>query len=114
MKTGITKQYDYYLDGKAEYSLSELSGSQQERTPVPAPSISAKEKAITHETIVLGFNERGEVIFLKSYHYMTQKNEAQSDLKWVIDNCNHWEIGSVTEWKLTHEGICHDIIIQHP
>ena len=69
---------------------------------------------ITHETFVIGFNENGDVIFLKSYEYLKQKDEAQSDLKWVIDNCHHWEIGAAREWKLMHQHLLHDIIIPHP
>lgn len=90
--------------------------------PLPKPQEQALSKEFgvgedmptTHETFVIGFNDKGEVIFFKSYRYKEQKDEAQSDLKWVIDNCHHWELGAATEWKLTHEDICHDIIIPHP
>ena len=68
----------------------------------------------THETFVIGFNAAGEVIFFRSYQYLKQKQEALLDIKWVQDNCDHWEIGAASEWKLTHEGIMHDIIIPHP
>jgi hypothetical protein len=70
----------------------------------------------SHETFLIGFNAAGEVIFFKSYQYLQQKEEAQSDLLWVQDknNCDHCEIGAASEWKLTHEDIIHDIIIPHP
>lgn len=92
-----------------------------ESTIIPASDFIASNTAdngkgemASHETFVIGFNKDGEVIFFKSYQYTKQKEEAQSDLKWVIDNCHHWEIGAATEWKLTHEGILHDIVIPHP
>lgn len=72
------------------------------------------DKPITHETFLVGFNEQSQVIFFKSYQYEKQKSEAQLDLKWVIDNCHHWEIGAASEWLLIHEDNVHEIIIPHP
>lgn len=71
-------------------------------------------KPFTHETFVVGFNENDEIIFFKSYEYKSQKNEAQLDLKWVRDNCHHWEIGSASEFVLVHEDSAHEIVIPHP
>jgi hypothetical protein len=75
---------------------------------------SIEQKPTTHETFVIGFNEADQVIFFKSYEYLKQKTEAQSDLKWVIDNCHHWEIGAADTWVLVHEDIAHEVIIPHP
>lgn len=72
------------------------------------------EKPLSHETFVIGFNKESEIVFFKSYIYLKQKDEAQSDLKWVRDNCHHWVIGAASEWKLSHENVLHDIIIPHP
>ena len=71
-------------------------------------------KPITHETFLIGFNPEGDVVFFKSYDYLRQKDEAQSDLSWVINHCDHWELGAASEWKLTHEVLIHDIVIPHP
>jgi hypothetical protein len=73
-----------------------------------------EDKPLTHETFAIGFNEAGQIIFFKSYEYLKQKDEAQSDLKWVIDNCHHWELGAAKEWVLVHEDNAHEVIIPHP
>lgn len=76
--------------------------------------MNTENKPATHETFVVGFNDQSQVVFFKSYEYLKQKEEAQSDLKWVQDNCNHWEIGAASEWLLVHEDSTHEIIISHP
>lgn len=78
-----------------------------------------KENVGTHETFVIGFDKEGSVVFLKSYTYLQQKEEAQSDLKWVIGNCNSWQLSAMTEWRLSHVELGkvvsdHKIVIQHP
>lgn len=69
---------------------------------------------ITHETFLVGFTPEGEVSFFKSYDYLNQKDEALADATWVQNNCHHWEFGAAKEFKLTHEELIHDIVIQHP
>lgn len=71
-------------------------------------------KPITHETFVVGYNNENRVVFFKSYIYNIQKEEAQNDLKWVIDNLHHWEIGAASEWCLVHEDNVFEINIPHP
>ena len=68
----------------------------------------------SHETFIVGFNDKQQVIFFKSYEYLKQKDEAQSDLKWVQENCDHWEIGAASEWLLIHEDSIYEINIPHP
>lgn len=76
----------------------------------------AKEikEPITHETFVIGVNVKDEIIFFKSYQYEKQKDEAQSDLKWCVDNCKYWYIGAASTFKIIHEQTTHEIIIKHP
>lgn len=54
----------------------------------------------SHDTFVLGINENHEIIFLKGYDYSTQKDEAQSDLKYVQDNFKSWYITGMDRWTL--------------
>jgi len=69
---------------------------------------------MTHETFLIGFDESGDAIFFKSYDYTRQKDEAQADVTWVQNNCDHWEFGAASEFKLIHENRIHNIIIPHP
>ncbi len=73
----------------------------------------------THETFVIGINKDGDITFLKSYDYLNQKEEAQSDVKWVQENCHAWHMGAMTEYRISHiefgEAVSnHKIIIPHP
>lgn len=68
----------------------------------------------THETFLIGFNPDGSVIFFKSYDYIKQKTQAQTDATWVQNNCDHWEFGAASEFKIIHENLTHHIIIPHP
>ena len=55
----------------------------------------------SHDTVVLGFDEKGNVVFLKSYDYSKQKDEAQSDLKLVIDDGMGWRISAISHLTLS-------------
>lgn len=50
----------------------------------------------SHCTIICGINkESGKIIFFKSYDYKKDSEQAQSDLKKVIESGLGWRIGSV-------------------
>ena len=51
----------------------------------------------THDTYVLGKNNNDEVVFLKTYIYENQKQEAQKDLKEIIDAGLVWKIGHISK-----------------
>jgi hypothetical protein len=53
----------------------------------------------SHDTTVIGWDKAGMVVFLKSYKYDEQKDEAQKDRKALIDAGLAWKIGHVTNLK---------------
>lgn len=62
-----------------------------------------KEPPATHDTFLIGI-ANGRITFLKSYDYLKQKDEAQSDLKYVSDeeNFTGYYISHVGQWILEH------------
>ena len=59
----------------------------------------------THDTFLIGFNSDRQIIFFKSYRWATQKNIADFDFNWVTkkENCDHWEYGHTSCFKIWHE-----------
>lgn len=61
------------------------------------PEEPAPQELETHETIILGI-ENGAIVFFRSFHYATQKEEAQAVLAqvekkypaWIISHIGHW------------------------
>lgn len=53
--------------------------------------------AKSHCTTVIGIDENGKCMFLKSYNYSKQKDEAQADLKMVIDSGLAWRICAISQ-----------------
>ncbi|WP_313579851.1 hypothetical protein [Chishuiella sp.] len=49
----------------------------------------------THDTYVLGLNQKREITFFKTYDYPKEQAEAQKDLKYVQENHSTWEIGDL-------------------
>lgn len=48
----------------------------------------------THDTILLGFRDN-KLCLVKTFDYPNEKEQAQSDLKHVIDNYDGWIIGQI-------------------
>ena len=67
----------------------------------------------THDTVLTGTEkETGNLVFFKSYHYETEKEQAQADLKEVQDAGHVWWIGRadhmvnlVSKWNQLSEEI---------
>lgn len=57
----------------------------------------AEVAAKSHCTTVIGMDKEGKCVFLKSYDYSKQKDEAQADLKMVIDAGLAWRICAVSQ-----------------
>ena len=66
----------------------------------------AEVAAKSHCTTVIGMDETGKCVFLKSYDYSKQKDEAQADLKMVIDAGLGWRICAISQ--LTVSGVYRD------
>jgi hypothetical protein len=76
-------------------------------------------KPKTHETFLIGINKKGKIVFLKSYNYKLQKEEAQLDADFVAKKFDSWHFGSMQEFLISHieHGSIvstHNIIIKHP
>ena len=46
----------------------------------------------SYDTVVLGFDKNGNLAFLKSYHFPNQRDEAEADLRTVIDSGMGWQM----------------------
>lgn len=57
----------------------------------------------SHDTTVIGWDNDGNVVFLKSYYYDRQKDEAQADLKMITDAGFAWRIGHVSLLRFEKE-----------
>ena len=69
----------------------------------------------SHDTCLIGIDNEGKISFFKSYCYLVQKEEAQSDLRWVQEYCHSWNIGGLSGWILQNtEGEKMPINIPHP
>lgn len=66
--------------------------STPEKEPMP-------EEPQSHETFVLGI-DKGMIVFIKTFHYATQKEEAQAVLAHVQKKYSGWLISHVGHWKL--------------
>lgn len=60
----------------------------------------------SHDTVVIGWDKDGKVVWLKSYNYKgsaKQADQAQADLRFVQDNFPSWRICAIECLKLSDE-----------
>jgi hypothetical protein len=58
----------------------------------------------SHDTVVIAWRKSDhKIVFLKSYEYLKDEKQAQSDLKMVIDAGHTWEIGHIECLKFQRE-----------
>lgn len=86
-------------------------------TPQTPESLTVKEAVEqTHDTMVVGLHS-GKIVFFKSFHYASQKEEAQATLThveaeypdgWIISHLGHWSLENLKD------GDIHDFKIAFP
>lgn len=71
----------------------------------PLPLKSFQECPVKHhDTIVIGWNENREVVYVRTFDYVAdpiQAAEAQVAFKWCIDNCASWRIGTTEKLNIS-------------
>lgn len=52
------------------------------------------------DTIVLGWNNGQQILYAKTFHYLSEKIEAQVALKYVSEKFKYWKIGHLSGFRL--------------
>lgn len=49
----------------------------------------------SQDTIVYGKDSTGKIIYIRTFDYPNEKDEAQKAFKWCLENCHTYSIGTV-------------------
>lgn len=99
----LKKISEYYFDKKDYVSAGQINRAMEVAEDY-ATSIEPGEvtgKGNEHETIVSAWDDKGKILFIKTFHYDTQKEECQAAFSHVSGgNFANYAMGRIDTFKL--------------
>ena len=77
------------------HSYTEGMDVPENSAPSEAPKEEPKElNPITHDTIVIGWDESGKAVFVRSYDFENQEQLAREAIRYVSNNFRRYVVGA--------------------